>query len=129
VDQVLNVAFFVLHTAWIAFTSLGWVWRRARRLHLAAVLLTAASWFGLGVWYGWGYCPCTDWHWQVRARLGYVDPPSYTQLLIRLATGIDLDPMVADGLTVGVLAAAGTIGVVVNIRGTSRGAPGVKLDV
>ena len=33
-----------------------------------------------------------DWHWQVRARLGYDDPPSYIQLLVRELTGIELDP-------------------------------------
>ena len=106
-EHSLNVAFFVAHSAWMAFTSLGWISRRTRRLHLLAVLLTAASWFGLGVRYGWGYCPCTDWHWQVRDRLGYIDPPSYTQLLIRVVTGIDLGPTVANALTLGALLVTG----------------------
>jgi hypothetical protein len=27
------------------------------------------SWFGLGLFYGIGYCPSTDWHWRIkRAR-------------------------------------------------------------
>ena len=80
-DSILNGLFFVFHTAWIAFNCVGWIWRRTRPWQLATVSLTALSWFGLGVWYGWGYCPCTDWHWQVRARLGHQDPPSYIQLL------------------------------------------------
>ena len=86
-DSILNVGFFVFHTSWIAFTCLGWIWRRARPWHLAAASLTALSWFGLGVLYGWGYCPCTDWHWQIRARLGHPDPPSYIELVISEITG------------------------------------------
>ena len=61
-DSILNGLFFVFHTAWIAFNCVGWIWRRTRPWQLATVSLTALSWFGLGVWYGWGYCPCTDWH-------------------------------------------------------------------
>ena len=64
--QALNILFFVLHSAWIALTCLGWAVRRTRLWQLAAVVLTALSWFGLGLIFGWGYCPCTDWHWQVR---------------------------------------------------------------
>ncbi|MDP3718874.1 MAG: DUF2784 family protein [Acidobacteriota bacterium] len=76
--KILNLGLFVLHTSWIAFNCLGWAWRRTRRWQLLTLTLTALSWFGLGIWYGWGYCPFTDWHWQVRSRLGYADPPSST---------------------------------------------------
>jgi len=39
--------------------------------HRASLLLTAFSWFVLGIWYGWGYCVCTDWHYMVlRDELG-----------------------------------------------------------
>jgi hypothetical protein len=122
-DPILNVAFFAFHTAWIGFTSIGWIWRRTRRLHLIAVLLTAASWFGLGLRYGWGYCPCTDWHWQVRARLGYDDPASYTQLLIAVVTGVDVGAAAADALTVGVLAAAGAASLALNVGDRRRRQP------
>jgi hypothetical protein len=115
-DAILNVAFFVFHTSWIVFNCLGWIWRRTRRWHLATVSLTAASWIGLGALYGWGYCPCTDWHWQVRARLGHDDPPSYIQLLIAVVTGIDPGPDLADALAVVTLSAAGLLAVVVNLR-------------
>ncbi|HXW04801.1 MAG TPA: DUF2784 domain-containing protein [Vicinamibacterales bacterium] len=120
-DQTLNIGFFVFHTAWIAFNCLGWIWRRTRPWHLATIALTALSWFGLGAVYGWGYCPCTDWHWQVRARMGYDDPPSYVQLLVRELTGVDLPPGVADGLTVTTLLAAGVSSVVLTVRDRARG--------
>jgi hypothetical protein len=115
--HALNVAFFVFHTAWMGFVCVGWMWRRTRRWHLAAVALTGLSWFLLGAWYGWGYCPCTDWHWRVRERLGYVDPPSYTQLLIREVTGLDVSAAVSDALTLGIYLVAAVLGVLMTVRG------------
>lgn len=115
-DEALNVAFFVFHTSWVAFNGLGWIWRRTRRWHLATVALTAASWFGLGLRYGWGYCPCTDWHWQVRERLGYRDPPSYMQLLIAEVTGLDLPPAWVDAGTVIALVTVAVLSVSLNLR-------------
>jgi hypothetical protein len=61
------------------------------------MLLTALSWFVLGIWYGWGYCVCTDWHWQVREALGYHDRSnSYIHFLFLKLTGIDLNPRMVD---------------------------------
>jgi hypothetical protein len=94
----------------------GWIWRRTRPWQLATVSLTALSWFGLGVWYGWGYCPCTDWHWQVRARLGHQDPPSYIQLLVREMIGIDLSAAVADALALVTFAGVSLLGAVLYVR-------------
>ena len=110
-DGALNILFFVFHTSWIVFNCLGWMWRRTRRWHLLAVSITALSWFGLGLRYGWGYCPFTDWHWEVRARLGHHDPPSYIQLLIQELIGIDLGPTGADALAVITLAAVALLSV------------------
>ena len=83
---------------------------------LVTVALTALSWFGLGIWYGWGYCPCTEWHWQVRARLGHHDPPSYIQLLIRELIGVDLGPESANALALVTLTVVAVVSVVLNIR-------------
>ena len=115
-DATLNIFFFVFHTAWIAFNCLGWIWRRTRAWQLLTVSLTALSWFCLGAWYGWGYCPCTDWHWQVRVRLGHQDPPSYIQLLVRELTGLDLNPASADALAVASLAGVSLLSVVLHAR-------------
>jgi hypothetical protein len=115
-DSILNGLFFVFHTAWIAFNCVGWIWRRTRPWQLATVSLTALSWFGLGVWYGWGYCLCTDWHWQVRARLGHHDPPSYIQLLVRETIGIDLSAVVADALALVTFAGVSLLGAVLYVR-------------
>ena len=110
-DGVLNVVFFAFHTSWIAFICFGWIWRRTRRWHLVAVSLTVLSWFGLGLRYGWGYCPLTDWHWEVRARMGHRDPPSYVQLLIRELSGIDVGPIEADLSAVTTLAVVAVLSV------------------
>lgn len=119
-DEILNVGFFVFHTSWIVFNCVGWVWKRTRRWQGATVALTALSWFGLGIWYGWGYCPCTDWHWQVRARLGYDDPPSYIQLLIRQLTGIEIDPNWANSSALGTLIIVAALSIFLNIRDSQR---------
>jgi hypothetical protein len=121
--QSLNLAFFAFHTAWMVFLCVGWAWRRSRPWHLGAVGLTAASWFGLGYWYGWGFCLCTEWHWQVRERLGYQDPPSYTQLLIEQLTGLELSATVADALTGGVFALAAVLSVALSVRDRRRWPP------
>jgi hypothetical protein len=120
-DEVLNIGFLVFHTLWIAFNCLGWAWRRTRRWQVATISLTALSWFGLVCWYGWGYCPATDWHWRVRERLGYRDPPSYVQLLIRELTGIELSVDAANALALGALVAAGVAGGVSTVRDMRRG--------
>jgi hypothetical protein len=37
---------------------------------LIVLSLTAVSW-DFGIWYGYGYCLFTDWHWRIRELLGY----------------------------------------------------------
>jgi hypothetical protein len=119
-DRAANVAFFVVHTAWMVFVCVGWAWARTRAWHLAAIVITALSWFGLGAWYGWGYCPCTDWHWAIRERLGYVDPPSYTQLLIASVTTFEPTTFTANAITLAVFLGAAILSVVTN-AGRRRG--------
>ena len=114
--EALNVFFFAFHTAWMLFNCVGWIWRRTRPWHLATIALTGASWFVLGIWYGWGYCPCTDWHWQVRERLGYRDPPSYTEMLFEQLTGIAVTTTLANTVTVTVFVVVSVLSVVLNVR-------------
>ena len=54
--QFLNIFFFVFHSVFTLFNITGWAFRKTRKWHLITMLLTAASWFILGIWYGWGYC-------------------------------------------------------------------------
>ena len=97
----LNIFFFVFHTAFTVFNIIGWIFPKTRKLHLITMLLTAFSWFVLGIWYGWGYCLCTDWHWQVREALGYHDRSnSYIHFLVLKLTGKDLNPSFVDRATI-----------------------------
>ena len=102
---LLDKAFFAFHTLFIVFNMVGWAWRRTRLLHLIALGLTACSWFVLGAFYGWGYCVCTAWHFQVRRRLAIVDPEtSYIQLLIGRLLRIPLTRSQSNRLAMGVFA-------------------------
>lgn len=84
----------------IFFNLFGWTWKKTRRLNLFSLLLTAFSWLILGIWYGIGYCPCTEWHWQVRYKLGHYDMPySYIKFLLDTITGINFNTVLVDYLT------------------------------
>ena len=63
--KFLDIFFIVFHTSLIFFNLFGWIWKYTRRANLVALLLTGGSWFILGLYYGIGYCPFTEWHWEV----------------------------------------------------------------
>ena len=85
----LDYAFLVAHTALILFNLFGWVWERTLRFNLLSIILTVTAWFAFAPWYGLGYCPCTDWHWQVKEALGQTDlPNNYLTYLFETWTGI-----------------------------------------
>lgn len=86
----LNILFFVIHTGLIVFNVFGWIPRRTRRWNLVTLLLTLGSWVGMGLYYGMGYCVLTDWHWQVRRKMGIIeDADSYIAFLVRNLSGWD----------------------------------------
>ena len=74
--HALDYLFSFLHIAFTLFNLVGWIWKRPRRIHLITILLTTASWFILGIWYGWGYCFLTDWQWTIKEKLGERNLPS-----------------------------------------------------
>ncbi len=98
--KLLDVFFTILHLLIIGFNLLGWIWKSTRRLHLYSVLLTAGSWLLLGIWYGIGYCPITDWQWQVKTQLGERHlPNSFVKYQLDKLTGLDIDAGVIDSVT------------------------------
>ncbi len=114
----LDKFFFVFHSTLIVFNLLGWIWKKTRLANLIVILLTFLSWFVLGIWYGFGYCPSTEWHWLVRRKLGYYDLPStYTKFLIDSLTGWDVNPELVKILTVLLLALALFASLLTNVRG------------
>ncbi|MDP4261380.1 MAG: DUF2784 family protein [Bacteroidota bacterium] len=98
--QFLNYFFFTFHTLFTLFNITGWLFPKTRKWNLVTLLLTAFSWFVLGIWYGWGYCFCTDWHWEVRQQLGYHDQRrSYIHFLLQKLTGIDFNEQLVENVT------------------------------
>ena len=113
----LDKFFFIFHSALILLILFGWIWRKTRIANLIVVLLTAFSWFILGIWYGFGFCPSTEWHWQVRMKLGHYDmPSSYTKFLIDSLTGMDVNEKLVDIFAVLFLTLALFASVLTNVR-------------
>src|SRR5687768_6007881 len=99
--QLLDYILLFFHTALVLFNLTGWIWRRTRRAHLYTITLTILSWFGLGLFYGWGYCPFTDWHWDVKRRLGETGlPNSYIKYYLDRITGGDWASSTVDAIVV-----------------------------
>lgn len=115
--QFLNIFFFVFHTVFTIFNIVGWILIKTRKLHLITLSLTAFSWFVLGIWYGWGYCFCTDWHWDVREKLGYEDRSgSYIHFLILKLTGANVNPQLVENTTLIVFLMSLALSIWFNIR-------------
>jgi hypothetical protein len=74
--RILDVLLTLVHLGLIAFNLFGWIPRSTRRLHFISICITAFFWLIPGIWFGIGYCPITDWQWDVKRRLGEKDLPS-----------------------------------------------------
>ncbi len=105
--HIADIFFVILHTSLIIFNVFGWIWRKTRRCNLYLLLLTGASWTLLGIFYGLGYCPLTDWHFSVLAEIGKTSlPNSYILYLYNRLTGLYMDPATVNKLTLIVYLAA-----------------------
>jgi hypothetical protein len=83
--------FLAFHLLLIVFNLAGWIWKKTRKLHLLSMLATLGSWFVAGIWYGWGYCFVTDWHWQIREQMGHpIVNESYTGFVAKELIGVKL---------------------------------------
>lgn len=119
--ELLNYFFFLFHTTLILFNCFGWIIPKFRKWNLVTLLLTAFSWFFLGIWLGWGYCFCTDWHWAVRRQLGYQDMSnSYIHFLILKFTGINFPERLVDIITLLIFLLSLILSTWINIRDHKR---------
>ena len=115
--RFLDVFFTVFHTFVILFNLFGWIWKCTRKANLICILLTAGSWLILGIFYGLGYCPLTDWHFDVLERLGHTElPSSYISFLVNRLTGLHPDQGLVDAVTVWGLVVALAASVFMNFR-------------
>jgi hypothetical protein len=99
--HVLNILLTLLHIVIVGFNLFGWIWPSTRRAHFICVVLTAASWFLLGLWFGIGYCPVTDWQWQIKEQLGERNlPNSFIKYCADNITGSNFSSLFIDTVTV-----------------------------
>ena len=90
----------------IAFVMFGWAKKSLRKIHVTAILLTLTAWLLLGMYVGTlGYCPLTDWHWDIKRALGETTmPSSFVDYIILQFLGIKLEKSLVDMLTASGLA-------------------------
>jgi hypothetical protein len=109
--------FLAFHSLLIIFNLFAWIWKPLRMWHLITISLTFASWIFLGIRYGWGYCPLTDWHWEILRKKGVMDlPNSYIAYLMERIIHLKLPPQLVDIMTVGLAFIALVISLIVNFR-------------
>lgn len=100
--NVLDFIYTLVHLLIIGFNLFAWAFPATRKLHLYGVALTLACWLILGIWYGIGYCPVTDWQWQVKAQLGEQNlPNSFVKYYADKISGQSVDANLIDVLTAG----------------------------
>jgi len=116
--RILDILFVVFHTSLTLFNLLGWIWNKTRLANLITLALTGASWLFLGLLVGMlGYCPLTDWHFDILEKLGKTDlPTSYIKYLIDRLTGLDVNQTLVDKVTLYSFIAALAISLFLNIK-------------
>ena len=99
--RILDIFFVIFHTSLTLFNMFGWIWRKTRLANLITLTLTGGSWLILGMMVGMiGYCPLTDWHFNILYKLGKTDLPiSYIKYLADRLTGLDFDQTLIDNAT------------------------------
>lgn len=116
--RTLDAFYTLLHFLIIGFNLLGWIWKATRQLHFYTVMLTAASWLLLGIWFGLGYCPITDWQWTVKTQLGEKDlPDSFIKYQADRLMGRDFSPALINWITAISFSAVTVIAIYFRIAG------------
>ncbi len=96
----LDLFFMVFHASLVVFNLLGWIWKKTRLANLITLTLTGASWTLLGIFYGPGYCPLTDWHFRILEQLGKTNlPNSYMRYLVQRLFHVDFPATLVDRAT------------------------------
>jgi len=113
--QFLDVILTIVHLAIVVFNLFGWIPKVTRRAHFISIVLTAASWFLLGIWFGMGYCPFTAWQWQVKETLGERNlPANFIEYFAEKFTGIDFNTQFISNVIAISFAAVALLSVYIN---------------
>ena len=112
---LLDVLLSILHLLIIGFNLFGWIFKATRRIHFWFTMLTLSCWTILGIWFGLGYCPITDWQWQVKEKLGEKNlPDSFIKYFVDKVTGANSNAEWIDILTLGFFLLAIAISIKLN---------------
>jgi hypothetical protein len=113
--RVLDLLLTILHFLIIGFNLFGWTWKPLRRAHLICIAITAGCWFLLGIWFGIGYCPITDWEWHIKQKLGEHNlPGSFIKYYADKISGKSVNDSLIDVMTAVCFFLAAIISVYVN---------------
>ena len=113
--KLADILLTITHLSIVLFNLFGWIPKYTRKAHLVSVALTAASWFILGIWYGTGYCPVTDWQWRVKTQLGEKNLPSnFIEYFAEKISGRDFSPALVNSLIAVSFSAAFLLSIYVN---------------
>ena len=97
---LLDVLLTLLHLVIIGFNLFAWIWPALRRAHFIGIMVTGACWFLLGIWFGPGYCPVTDWQWRIKEQLGEHNlPNSFIKYYADKISGQNFPSSLIDSLT------------------------------
>ncbi|SOD19811.1 DUF2784 domain-containing protein [Pedobacter xixiisoli] len=98
--QLLDYLFTIVHLLIIGANLFAWIWPKTRKIHLYIVAITLFCWLILGIWYGIGYCPVTDWQWEVKTKLGETNlPSSFVKYYLDKISGKDIPDTTVDFIT------------------------------
>lgn len=110
-----DIALTLVHLVIIVFNLFGWIFPATRRAHFICIMLTTFCWFVLGVWFGWGYCPVTDWQWHIKEKLGETNlPGSFITYYANKITGRQFSDAFINIITLVLFLLAAVISVYVN---------------
>ena len=113
--RLADIFFTLVHLVIIGFNLFAWIWPATKKANFICLIVTAGSWFILGIWYGMGYCPITDWQWRIKERLGEHNlPNSFVKYYADKISGTDVSAYTIDIITVTAFFSALLISVYVN---------------
>ena len=101
--QFLDAFLTIFHSAFVLFVLFGWAHPKTQKAHVTALLLTFLAWMLLGLYRGViGYCPLTDWHWDVKRALGETGMSgSFVGYMIEHYLGLSFSRSFYDAITAG----------------------------
>ena len=115
--ELIDWFFVIFHSVLIIFNLFGWVLKPLRKANLISLILTGASWTLLGIYYGLGYCPLTDWHWHVLEKLGKLpNTSSYVAYLFHRILSVGIPDNTANVITTIAYVTALCLSVVINTK-------------